>query len=500
VAVSYDRIERQNGLAAKLLKLWAYFDRQDVWFELLRHGRLVDSGWIAQLTEDELSFNKAVRVLCSYGLIDPEISSHEQLGSRGYSMHNCIHAWSLSVLNKEWDDDMARLALHCTGSEVPQQDAEKWWIVHRRLLPHAIKVTYFVMNNLVRIEGMEQNVGALASLYREQESLSESEKMYGLVLGGYEKVFGPMHALTLQTLNSLGILYDKQGKLLEAEKMYIRVLRGSEEALISKHILTLHALNNLGIVYRKQGNILDAGKMYRWALEGKEEVFGLNHTSTLDTVNNLAILYVDQGNVLEAEKMYRRALEGKEEALGPMHLSTLQTVNNLGALYTKQGNLLEAEKMYRRALEGKEKALGPKHTSTLDTVNNLGRLYIKQNKLSEAEGMFAWALQGYEEALGPMLLPSYIPALNTMFNMGLLHSTRHDTVMARMMYTKALSGFASVQGSTSEVCRDIQRRLAALDVLSSPQDLDEMTPRAPGRDKFVSGVREVIGKRKRAAT
>ena len=33
--LSLDQIIRENVLSAKLLKLWAYFDRQDVWFELL---------------------------------------------------------------------------------------------------------------------------------------------------------------------------------------------------------------------------------------------------------------------------------------------------------------------------------------------------------------------------------------------------------------------------------------------------------------------------------
>ena len=37
--LSYTHIAQQNPLSAKLLQLWAYFDNQDVWFELLHEGQ-----------------------------------------------------------------------------------------------------------------------------------------------------------------------------------------------------------------------------------------------------------------------------------------------------------------------------------------------------------------------------------------------------------------------------------------------------------------------------
>ncbi|KAK3046710.1 hypothetical protein LTS18_013306, partial [Coniosporium uncinatum] len=69
--ITFERIQQQNGASAKLLKLWAYFDRQDVWFELFRHANAADDEWIQRLTEDELSFNEAIRLPCEFGLVDP---------------------------------------------------------------------------------------------------------------------------------------------------------------------------------------------------------------------------------------------------------------------------------------------------------------------------------------------------------------------------------------------------------------------------------------------
>lgn len=100
--ISFEYVEKRNGLAAKLLRLWAYFDNQDLWFELLRHGDFEDPKWIRELTKDELSFYDAVQVLSDHGLVDVDNSSQERIESRGYSVHGCVHSWSIHILNQEW--------------------------------------------------------------------------------------------------------------------------------------------------------------------------------------------------------------------------------------------------------------------------------------------------------------------------------------------------------------------------------------------------------------
>ena len=107
--VTFDQIRKQNTASAQLLQLWAYFDKQDVWFELLRHACSADDEWIRKLTEDELNFIEAVRLLCEYGLAHTEPSLRQPSGSAGYGVHSCVHSWTISVLNSEWDDSLARL-------------------------------------------------------------------------------------------------------------------------------------------------------------------------------------------------------------------------------------------------------------------------------------------------------------------------------------------------------------------------------------------------------
>ena len=426
--ITFDQIQQINPASATLLKLWAYFDKQDVWFELLRHATSTDDESIPKLVEDELNFTDAVKLLCSYGLVDADRPLQQQFGSGGYSMHSCVHSWTVFVLNKQWDEGLARLALTCVASKIPSTSEKNWWLLQRRLLQHAIRQALFIADGKVNIVGLHWAFHSLGDLYYDQGKLAEAEKMDTRALQGKEKALGPNHTSTLNTVNNLGILYRKQGKLAEAKKMYIR------------------------------------------ALQGYEEAFGSNHPSTLSTVNGLGNLYANQGKLAEAKKMYIRALQGREEALGPDHISTLSTVNNLGNLYANQDKLAEAKKMYIRALQGREKALGSDDISTLGTVHNLGNLYKVQGELAEAEKMYLRALQGYEKALGVEFVSSFLPALNTMIGFGDVCSKTDRMSMAKEMYTRALSGYTAAQGPSSKWCSVIEGRLQALQ--STPTEVD----------------------------
>ncbi len=307
--LSLKHIQSQNKSAGRLLRLWAYFDNQDLWFQLLAAGSKGSPEWFSTIVDDELSFNEVIRLLCDHALIE----SREVSG--GHGMHTCVHAWAVHVLNAETEIPMARLALTCIGLAVPMHDVPEYWAIERRLLPHARKCFESLHNDILLEFQDNQN--------------------------------------TLNAVHNLGLLYADQGKMEEAEAMYQRALKGFEKAWGPEHTFMLNTVNNLGGLYAKQGKMKEAEVMYRRALKGREKAWGPEHTSTLDTVNNLANLYENQDKTEEAEIMYRRALKGYEKAWGPEHTSTLGTVNNLANLYKNQGKMEEAEAMYRRAKTGK---------------------------------------------------------------------------------------------------------------------------------------------------
>ncbi|KAF1954406.1 HET-domain-containing protein, partial [Byssothecium circinans] len=221
--VTFDRIRKQNAASAQLLKLWAYFDKQDVWFGLLRHACSADNKWVQKLTEDELSFIEAVRLLCEYGLAHPEPSLRQPTGSIGYGVHSCVHSWTISVLNGD------------------------------------------MVNNL-------------AALYADQGKLAEAEAMYSRALQGKEEALGPKHTSTLNTVNNLGNLYADQGKLAEAEAMYSRALQGYEEALgperLPSYLPALNTMFSFGDLLSQTGREDKAKIMYTRALAGYTAVQG----------------------------------------------------------------------------------------------------------------------------------------------------------------------------------------------------------------------------------
>ncbi|MCJ1430387.1 hypothetical protein MMC29_008305 [Sticta canariensis] len=452
--ISYQHICSQNESAGKLLKLWAYFDNQDLWYTLLadKYG----PAWFSAIADNELSFNVAIRLLCDHTLIE----SHEVSG--GYSMHSCVHAWTINVLNSEQDISMINLALCCVGFTLPQKTSFGSWALQRRLLSHANRCLGFVRNSSVL--GAEkycynpEALHNLGALYIHQGKPEEAEEIYLRALAGQEKAWGPEHPSTLDTINDLGFVYLDRGKMDEAEEMYRRALAGRENALGPDHPSTLDTIHNVGVLYKDQGKLDEAEEMHLRALAGTEKALGPEHQLTLETINNLGVLYKDQGKLDEAEEMFRRALAGNEKASGPEHPSTLVTINNLGVLYKDQGKMYEAEDIFRRALAGEEKALGPEHRSTLDTIHNLGSLYIHQGKLDEAEEMYLRALAGNEKALGP----EHRSTLDTIHNVGVLYKDQGKLDEAEEMYRRALAGNGKTRGPEHKLTLDTRYNLAVM--------------------------------------
>ncbi|KAF5670769.1 NB-ARC TPR domain-containing protein [Fusarium circinatum] len=298
-----------------------------------------------------------------------------------------------------------------------------------------------------------------ALTYSKQGRWKEAERLELQVVETCKTILGEDHPETLRGMTNLAMTYSSQGRLDKAEAMYNRALQGYEKALGSGHISTLSTVNNLGLLYADQGRLDKAEAMYERALQGYEKAVGPEHTSILDTVNNLGVLYKNQGRLDKAEAMYERALQGYEKALGSGHTSTLSTVNNLGLLYADQGRLDKAEAMYNRALQGYEKSLGPEQTPTLDVVTNLGNLYKSRGRLDKAEAMYNRALQGYEEALGAITFKTYVPALITFANVGLLHQERSEPGLARQYYLRAQVGLRTVFGDDSNWVKTVSERL-----------------------------------------
>ncbi|KAK3297151.1 uncharacterized protein B0H64DRAFT_416349 [Chaetomium fimeti] len=425
--ISFASIQRQSESAAMLLRLWAFFGNEDLWYELLQQGGTrrdePEWKWLQDLTETRLAFEQNMRVLCGHGLVEVHsITAQTGSGLGGYSVH-------------AYEQDLAKLAMECTSLCLPEPEIPEYWLIERRLLLHADRCRQ-LLGEVDNDGSRGWMLATLGILYASQGRYDEAEAMFKRALEGKEKVWGREHISRLDTVNNLGALYESQGRYKEAEAMFKRALKSSKKVCGWEHISTFQTVNHLGVLYGSQGQYKEAEAMFEQALEGSEKVCGWEHPLTFQTVNNLGILYGSQGRYEEAEVMLKRALEGKEKVYGWEHPSTFQTVNNLGIIYERQERCEEAEAMFKRALEGKEKVWGPEHISTLATVNNLGVLYKYQGRYEEAETMYKRALEGYEKVWGP----DHISTLDTVHNLGVLYKDQGRYEQAEAMYKRALEG------------------------------------------------------------
>ncbi|KAI0442909.1 hypothetical protein F4803DRAFT_550628 [Xylaria telfairii] len=451
--LSYDQIQRQNGNSAALLRLWAYFDNQDVWLELLQSHKKHSIPWIHEVTKDELSFTDAIRTLINYGLVEVDHSVDELIESRGYSVHSCVYSWITHVLNQEWSIDLAKYAIKCVASHFSEQESYKQWFVQRRLLQHASKYSDAILDTI--IEDQEAWIyRQLGNLQRYHHKLEKAKELYDRALQADEKISGINHPSTLASLHCIGVLYlvsekwkeaeevlqrqlsiaqkagcvdwqtlnimialgrsyREQSLLKEAEDMLQQTLQSAEEHHPGSRWV-LHTLQELGLVYEKQGKPKEAEEMLQGVLKSTEEALGTDHMATVRAVWNLAYIFYRQGKLGDAQKLYRRAIQSYQKTLGPNHTSTLRAVNNLGGVLYKQGELEEAKEICRQAIQGYQKTLGPNHILTLNAVNNLGGVLYKQGELEEAEETCRQLIQGYQKTLGP----NHTSTLRAVHNLG----------------------------------------------------------------------------------
>jgi tetratricopeptide (TPR) repeat protein len=242
--------------------------------------------WFTELASDEFVFEDAIQTLTRYCLVE----SHHQIGS--YSLHVCVHDWTLTGLNAQTDTTQYWLAFNCLASHIGPDDWDNLSALrYRRFVPHAVRLVHERFQKVGSQQEWLQNkltkTRVIAGLLNEQVQYKAAERMYVRALAGYEKALGPDHTSTLETVNNLGALYRAQGKLAEAEQMYQRALAGYEKASQSETIPALKAVKSLGLLYRDQGKLKDAEKMFQRAVLGRRKVLGLDHPHTLEMVNDL---------------------------------------------------------------------------------------------------------------------------------------------------------------------------------------------------------------------
>ncbi|OAL43791.1 TPR-like protein [Pyrenochaeta sp. DS3sAY3a] len=476
--------------AANLLLLWAHLDNRSLWYELIASASNLSSTaatisltWLGDLARSEIEFVKAIGLLRNYSLVE------EMTDQTGYATHPVVHQWAYSIQTDEHKTSLSRLAIIVVRLTIPRRTVKGYCATQIRLLPHANCCKKQLDRGLINVSDnpgdattaftlgqdsgylgklvferdlLHHAVNCIGNLYSEWDGLEAAEKLYVWTLTEQENTVGREHMWTRHGLQ-LRAIYTTQGKLDMVDKMFQRVMQGRERTYGKDDLRTLNAMSALASLHGLRGNLDAAERLYIRALEGFKKAVGPKHEQTLFILYNLGGLYPDRGKPDDAEIMCKQALDGWMESFGLYHPYTLDSLTLLANLYMNTRGASEAEKICIQVLEGYKGIRGSEHSSTLKAVHCLGSLYSIQGKLEEAEKQYKQALNGFERLLGPLLVCTFNPALDVMFDMGEQYYKRHLFSKARGYYNRALTGYENSSVDQHPRCGFIRKRLSAMD-------------------------------------
>ncbi|KAL1958927.1 hypothetical protein VTO42DRAFT_3480 [Malbranchea cinnamomea] len=237
------------------------------------------------------------------------------------------------------------------------------------------------------------------SLYN-QERFEEAQTKFQETVDIRERISGPDHRDTLDSLYWLGRAVYCQGKYQEAEMIFQRAVDGLEKILEQGHLATLYCVYWLGLSLHFQGRYQESEKKLLQAVEGLTKAVGAGHPDTLLSAYWLGHSLHFQGRYQEAVVRFQQAVTGQERCLGYSDENTLYSAFWLGLSLYLQGKYLEAEPRLQQAVDGQEKVLGFLHKVTLNSVFWLGLCFYQLGEYRLAEIRLQQAVDGQEKTLG----------------------------------------------------------------------------------------------------
>jgi tetratricopeptide (TPR) repeat protein len=412
--ISMDHIRQENPCAHRILHTIAYFDNQDIPFELIKAAaRSRDMQQVEQeesdkqMEEEEMTDeDEDVDDILTAATRLKEFSflrlRNAEDGLRNYEMHKLVQEATRYALDndKEMKNRLQfpKKALYIMLSMFPNGDYGTWERCEV-FLPHAL-----IVYKWPEVSGEKRLVIDLltrVSLYlflkgrwRENESIERT------MLKLRKEVLGGKHPDTIESMADLASTYHQQGRLKEAEEIKIKVLDLQKEVLGEKHPDTIESMADLASTYHQQGRLKEAEERSVKVLELREELLGEKHPKTIQSMADLAATYHQQGRLEEDEELAVKVLELQKEVLGEKHPDTIASMASLAATYSQQGRSKEDEELSVKVLELRKGVLGEKHPDTIMSMADLAEMYYGQGRSKEDEGLAVKVLELRKEVLG----------------------------------------------------------------------------------------------------
>lgn len=239
-------------------------------------------------------------------------------------------------------------------------------------------------------------LSSLADSYRQFDRLDEAEAAAreGLEIGRH--LWGDEHPRTAEAEVHLAQLLHARGRLEDAVDLYQTALPKLEAALGPLHFITINSLNNLGTLLLDSDDVSGAEAVHREVLERRRRVPGGDSLAVASSLQNLASTVIRHGRLqeadsfsVEAEALYRRHLPDGH----PFHAFPLMTRTEVRL---REGDGLAAERLARRASAMLESALPAGHYARAVARCRIGAALARQGRIAEAAPLIRVALSELE--------------------------------------------------------------------------------------------------------
>ncbi|KAF6823032.1 kinesin light chain [Colletotrichum plurivorum] len=399
--VSFEQIKKQSPLAAELLSLMSFFDRQAIPVEFL-------------VSNSTQGLDEKGKEVWLHGIIDnykPWISvgfsdKSKQPTAKGWSWREARVKKALGIL-KAFSFVTAGADLSLSVHRLVRLVTRKWLERDRRrrdsLYWHALSVATeaFPYSNLdvgvdwetaakylphvSSVVGLQQRSGGASTAERLCRAVlchkageffcfrgqpREAEEYLLPAVRTVEEILGNEHVFALETKQSLAQAYFDQGEIDEAkcqqaESILLETLEISTRAFGEAHEVTIYGNGHLTMAYMAQSKLAEAEELLLRNTELCSRTFGEDSHNTLTCMGNLSIIYSWQGRWAEAQALSESVLEKGRRRFGAEHPKVYMFMENLAYLYWKRGRWEDAKELRRASLRGMQATLGFDHPRTM---------------------------------------------------------------------------------------------------------------------------------------
>ena len=361
-----------EGLCGDILNTIAFFDNQEIPFEMLKHSAS------PEYKADEIM--AAAGRLMDYSFLQALKGADEDL--KAYEQHSLV---SLAV----------RQAL--PASEARKFSGKAMWIMQRLFpdgshgtwstcesyLPHALKALSWeeAESYDVHAPGLLERI---AKFYGQTGRFDEAEVIGLKLLHMYVQQLGEEHRTTSLARLNLAMTWYRQGRYKDAEEAQVRLLEELEKRLGKEDTITMATMVALAVIWYGQGRFNEAAEVLIEVLNLQKTLQGEEEYDSISVMTHLAHLRSQQGKASEAEDLRSRVSRLLAKRLGQQRSENVDAMTSLARNWFDQGRLSEAEKLQITLLDTQKQTFGAEQAATVTAMADLAETWIEQGRLDEA--------------------------------------------------------------------------------------------------------------------